>query len=198
MGCKMQKKPSSEEGFRVAETERATLGGGCFWCLEPLFAALRGVVSVQPGYAGGHVSNPSYERVCSGSTGHAEVVEITFGPDQITYRDLLEIFFAMHDPTTPNRQGADVGTQYRSVIFYHSPQQKEMASEVMAALHPDGSWERDTVVTELVPYTAFYPAEDYHRDYYNRNPGRGYCRAVIAPKVEKFRKCFAGRVGTPL
>ncbi|MBF8266845.1 MAG: peptide methionine sulfoxide reductase [Dehalococcoidia bacterium] len=167
--------------------ERATLAGGCFWCLEAVFEQLKGVERVESGYIGGHLPNPSYQQVCSGTTGHAEAVEVSFDPGIISYRELLEVFFAIHDPTTQNRQGPDVGTQYRSAIFYHSPDQETVAREIMARLSASGSWMRP-VVTEVAPFTAFYPAEEYHREYYRRNPGNSYCQAVIAPKVSKFRK----------
>ncbi|MCS7040279.1 MAG: peptide-methionine (S)-S-oxide reductase MsrA [Caldilineales bacterium] len=173
--------------------EVATLGGGCFWCLEAVFDELQGVEDVVSGYAGGHVPNPSYEAVCTGRTGHAEVVQITFDPDIISYRDLLHVFFSIHDPTTRNRQGADVGPQYRSVIFYHSPEQKAVAEEVIAGLDAAGIWGRP-IVTEVVPFRAFYPAEEYHQEYYRRNPFQGYCQVVIAPKVAKFRKQFMDRL----
>lgn len=167
--------------------EVATLGGGCFWCLEAVFRELKGVRRVVSGYAGGHVPNPSYEDVCTGRTGHAEVVQIDFDPAVIAFRDLLDVFFTIHDPTTLNRQGADVGTQYRSVIFHHGPEQERVARDVLAALAREGTWDVP-LVTEVVPFTAFYPAEDYHQEYFGRNPGQGYCRAVIAPKVAKFRR----------
>lgn len=161
---------------------QATLGGGCFWCLEAIFSRLRGVVRVIPGYAGGHVESPSYEQVCTGATGHAEVVRIEFDPEEISYEELLEVFFSMHDPTTPNRQGADVGPQYRSIILYHDQSQRETAERVMADLG-------DSVVTELVPMESFWPGEDYHMDYYRRNADQPYCRTVIEPKLRKlFRK----------
>jgi peptide-methionine (S)-S-oxide reductase len=168
----------------------ATLGGGCFWCLEPVFDDLRGVISVESGYAGGRVANPSYEQVCSGRTGHAEVVQITFDPEQISYADLLRVFFSIHDPTTLNRQGADVGTQYRSIILYHSPEQKETAEAVMRELVDQGIW-TDPIVTELVPFDTFYEAEGYHQEYFANNPRQPYCNIVIAPKVAKFRKHYA-------
>jgi len=169
--------------------ERATLAGGCFWCLEAVYLELGGVESVQSGYAGGHVPNPTYEQVCSGRTGHAEVVQIEFDPATITFRELLEVFFTIHDPTTLNRQGADVGTQYRSAIFYHSPEQKTAALQVMAETAASGIWE-DPLVTKLVPLETFYPAEEYHQDYFRRNPSQPYCRAVVAPKVAKARAKF--------
>ena len=169
--------------------QTATLAGGCFWCLEAVFLELKGVEKVDSGYAGGDLPSPTYEQVCSGDTGHAEVVQVTFDPAVLSYRDLLEIFFTIHDPTTLNRQGADVGTQYRSAIFYHTAEQKATAVAVMAELETQRVWDAK-IVTQLVPYEMFYPAEEYHRDYYRRNPGQGYCRAVIAPKVSKLRKYY--------
>ena len=166
--------------------QTATLGGGCFWCLEAAFSELRGVRNVVSGYAGGR-GPASYEEVCSGRTGHAEVTQVTFDPEEISYADLLDVFFTIHDPTTLNRQGADVGTQYRSVIFYHSPEQKRIAEETMAKLSADRIW-RDPLVTQLAPFTEFFPAEDYHQRYFERNPAQPYCSAVIAPKVAKLRK----------
>jgi len=173
--------------------EKATLAGGCFWCLEAVFLELKGVERVESGYAGGHLPNPSYEQVCTGATGHAEVVQVTFDPAVLPHRDLLRIFFTMHDPTTLNRQGADVGTQYRSAIFYHSPQQKADAEAVIAEIAAAGIWP-GKIVTEVAPLEAFYPAEEYHRDYYRRNPRQGYCQFVIAPKVAKLRKEFFERL----
>lgn len=173
--------------------ELATLAGGCFWCLEAAYDQLRGVERVQSGYAGGSVANPSYEQVCAGHTGHAEVVQITFDPGLISYKDLLEVFFVIHDPTTLNRQGVDVGTQYRSAIFYHAPEQKAEAERVIAELTAAKVWD-DPIVTEIVPLKAFYSAEEYHRDYYRRNPNQGYCQAVIAPKVAKVRKRYFERL----
>lgn len=170
-------------------TETATLAGGCFWCLEAAFQQLKGVSGVRSGYAGGTVPNPTYEAVCTGRTGHAEVTQIEFDPAVITYRDLLDVFFTIHDPTTLNQQGGDVGTQYRSAIFFQSPDQERTARAAIAELEAQHVWD-DPIVTEVVPLTAFYPAEDYHRDYYNRNPSQSYCRAVIAPKVAKLRKHF--------
>ncbi|HJU89336.1 MAG TPA: peptide-methionine (S)-S-oxide reductase MsrA [Gemmatimonadaceae bacterium] len=169
--------------------EIATLGGGCFWCLDAVYRELRGVEKVVSGYAGGAPPNPTYQQVCGGDTGHAEVVQITFDPSVISYRDLLDVFFTIHDPTTLNRQGADVGTQYRSVIFYHSPEQRAEAEAAIGSITADGVWD-DPIVTQVVPAPAFYPAEEYHQDYFRRNPGQGYCRAVIAPKVAKARKTF--------
>ena len=180
----------------MPQREVATLAGGCFWCLEAAFQDLKGVESVQSGYAGGRVANPSYEDVCTGTTGHAEVVQITFDPQIITFDDLLHVFFTIHDPTTLNRQGADVGTQYRSAIFYHSPEQKATAERVIAELQAGKLWD-EPVVTELKPLEAFYPAEEYHRDYYRRNPNQGYCRAVIAPKVAKVRKLYFDKLKQP-
>jgi peptide-methionine (S)-S-oxide reductase len=181
----------------MANLEVATLGGGCFWCLEAAFSELKGVTGVRSGYAGGTVPNPSYEHVCSGTTGHAEVVQIQFDPDIVSFDDLLHVFFTIHDPTTLNRQGADVGTQYRSAIFYHSPGQKAVAVRVIAELQAEGLWNAP-VATELKPLDAFYPAEEYHRDYYRRNPDQGYCRAVIAPKVAKVRKLYFDRLKQPV
>ena len=169
--------------------EIATLAGGCFWCLEAVYLELRGVLGVQSGYAGGHVPHPSYELVCTGTTGHAEVVQVTFDPDEISYRDLLDVFFTIHDPTTLNRQGNDVGTQYRSAIFYHSDDQKAEAERTIAELAAEKVWD-DPIVTEVMPLTEFYPAEEYHRDYFRLHPDQAYCRAVIAPKVAKARKAF--------
>jgi peptide-methionine (S)-S-oxide reductase len=177
----------------MAELEKATLGGGCFWCLEAVFEHLRGVTKVESGYAGGLVPNPSYRQVCNGDTGHAEVVQVTFDPAVLSYRDVLDVFFATHDPTTLNRQGPDEGTQYRSAIFYHSPQQKETAERRIAELNAEGVFDTP-IVTEVVPLTQFYKAEDYHQGYYRQNPGQGYCRVVISPKLAKFRKQFADRL----
>jgi peptide-methionine (S)-S-oxide reductase len=175
------------------ENEVATLGGGCFWCLEAVFEQLRGVTKVESGYAGGHASHPTYGQVCSGATGHAEVVQVTFDPGIISYRDILDVFFATHDPTTRNRQGADVGTQYRSVIFYHSADQKRIAEERIKELDAAGTWDAP-IVTEVVPFREFYPAEDYHQGYYRSNPGQSYCQVVVSPKVARFRKAFADKL----
>ena len=180
----------------MPQHEIATLAGGCFWCLEAAFSQLKGVERVQSGYAGGRVANPSYEQVCAGTTGHAEVVQITFDPQVVSFDDLLHVFFTIHDPTTPNRQGVDVGTQYRSAIFYHTPDQKAAAERVIAELQREHVWD-DPIVTELKPFEAFYPAEEYHRDYYRRNPNQGYCSAVIAPKVAKVRKLFLDKLKQP-
>lgn len=165
----------------------ATLGGGCFWCLEAIFTDLAGVISVLPGYSGGHVENPTYKQVCTNETGHAEVIRITFDGDVINYKELLEIFFSTHDPTTLNRQGGDIGTQYRSVIFYENSEQQRDAREIMTKMAE--LWD-DPIVTELEELKVFYPAEDYHREYFAENPQQGYCQMVIAPKVVKFRKQF--------
>lgn len=171
-------------------TETTTLGGGCFWCLEAVFERLRGVESVTSGYAGGHVEDPTYRQVSGGSTGHAEVVRIRFDPDRITFRTLLDVFFATHDPTTPDRQGADRGPQYRSIILYESDTQREVAEATIAGMEADGIFD-DPVVTQLEPLEAFYPAEEYHQEYYRSNPGQGYCRVVIDPKLAKLRASFA-------
>jgi peptide-methionine (S)-S-oxide reductase len=181
----------------VTRTEVATLAGGCFWCLEAAFQDLKGVEKVQSGYSGGQVANPSYEQVCTGTTGHAEVVQITFDPQAVSYRDLLHVFFTIHDPTTLDRQGGDVGTQYRSAIFYHTPEQKAEAERVIGELQAERVWD-DPVVTELIPFQQFYPAEDYHRDYFRRNPNQSYCRAVIAPKVAKVRKLYLDKLKQPV
>jgi peptide-methionine (S)-S-oxide reductase len=173
--------------------ETATLGGGCFWCVEAVYEQLQGVEKVVSGYSGGPSPNPSYEQVCGGDTGHAEVVQITFDPEMIPFREVLEVFFATHDPTTLNRQGADVGSQYRSVVFYHSPEQKRVAEEVIRDLDGQGLWDA-RIVTEVSPFAAFYPAEGYHQGYYRGNPNQGYCRAVVAPKVAKFRQKFAQKL----
>lgn len=169
--------------------EIATLAGGCFWCLEAVYVELKGVDKVVSGYSGGTVANPTYKQVTSGTTGHAEVVQITFDPQIITYKELLEVFFTIHDPTTLNRQGADIGTQYRSAIYYHSPEQKSIADQVIADLTTAGIW-KNKIVTEVTKLDVFYKAEDYHQNYYALNPDQAYCRMVIEPKVIKFRKQF--------
>lgn len=174
-------------------SEQATLGGGCFWCLEAVFLDLRGVLRVQSGYTGGHVAQPSYEQVCGGQTGHAEVVQVDFDPAELSYADLLKVFFAIHDPTTLNRQGADVGTQYRSAIFTHGPEQEETAKAVIAELEAERLFDAP-IVTQVEPLGVFYPAEEYHQDYFARNPYQPYCLAVVAPKVSKFRKQFIDRL----
>jgi peptide-methionine (S)-S-oxide reductase len=169
--------------------ELVTFGSGCFWCTEAIFQQLKGVETVVSGYSGGYVENPSYEQVTTGRTGHAEVCQIQFDPKQISFEDILEVFFSTHDPTTLNRQGNDVGTQYRSVIFYHSEEQKETAERVKAELDKSRTW-KNPIVTEIVPFKKFYPAEDYHQNYFRNNPNQGYCRMVIAPKLDKFEKVF--------
>jgi peptide-methionine (S)-S-oxide reductase len=171
----------------------ATFGGGCFWCLDASFRQLRGVEKVVSGYAGGKRPNPTYEQVCSGATGHAEVIQITFDANVISYRDLLGVLFTIHDPTTLDRQGNDIGTQYRSVIYYHSPEQERDAKEVIAELEREHVYD-DPIVTELAPYSVFYPAEGYHQDYFNKNPNQPYCAAVVAPKVSKMRKVYFDRL----
>lgn len=167
----------------------ATLGGGCFWCTEAVFRELKGVEKVESGYSGGTVPNPSYEQVCTGRTGHAEVVQITFDPSTISYKEVLEIFFTVHDPTTLNRQGGDAGTQYRSIILYHDNQQKATAEQVIREITAANIWDAP-IVTQLEPFNAFYKAEDYHQEYFENNPGQPYCRIVIAPKVRKFREHY--------
>jgi peptide-methionine (S)-S-oxide reductase len=173
--------------------EVATLGGGCFWCLDAVFRQLRGIEQVESGYAGGLVENPSYRDVCSGMTGHAEVVQVTFDPAVISFRDLLGVFFTIHDPTTLDRQGADVGTQYRSIILYHSEEQRQTAQQVIDELDREQVWD-DPVVTRVAPFTVFYSAEKYHQDYYTRNQNQPYCQIVIAPKVAKLRKAYMDRL----
>jgi len=173
--------------------EVATLAGGCFWCLEAVFDELKGVESVESGYSGGHVESPSYAQVCDGDTGHAEVVQVTFDPQVLSYKDLLTVFFTIHDPTTLNRQGHDVGTQYRSAIFYHDEGQKKVAEEVIHEITAAGIWDAP-LVTEVTPFDKFFMAEDYHQEFFRKNPFQGYCRAVIAPKVAKFRHEFAERL----
>jgi len=171
------------------EKALATFGGGCFWCVEAIFERVEGVSSVTSGYAGGHVENPDYKQVTTGSTGHAEVVQIQFDPEKVSYYELLEIFFKTHDPTTLNRQGADVGTQYRSIILYHSEEQKTQVQEIIRELDAAGIY-RNPIVTQVEPFEQFYSAEAYHQEYFENNPNQGYCRLVIQPKVEKFEKIF--------
>jgi peptide-methionine (S)-S-oxide reductase len=173
--------------------EVATLAGGCFWCTEAIFKQLRGVDAVMPGYAGGHVANPTYKQVCDGSTGHAEAVQIVFDPKAISYLDILHVFFTTHDPTTLNRQGADMGTQYRSAVFTHSDAQAKDAKAVIAEVTREKLYP-NKIVTEVTAFTSFYPAEEYHRDYFARNPEQGYCRAVVAPKVAKFREKYRAKL----
>jgi peptide-methionine (S)-S-oxide reductase len=173
--------------------EVTTLGGGCFWCLEAVYEQLQGVEKVESGYSGGTVKNPTYEQVCSGTTGHAEVVQVTFDPQVIGFRDVLDVFFAIHDPTTLNRQGADVGSQYRSIIFYHSAEQKAVAEQVIHEIGTAEIWD-DPVVTEVVPFEVFYRAEIYHQEYFRRNPKQSYCQVVITPKVAKFRQRYLAKL----
>lgn len=173
--------------------ETATLAAGCFWCVEAVFDDLKGVEDVVSGYSGGHTENPTYKEVCSETTGHAEVVQIKFDPEELSYNDLLHVFFAVHDPTTLNRQGNDIGSSYRSAIFYHNEEQKKIAEEVINKLDDKDIWE-DPIVTEVTEFTNFYPAEDYHQEYFANNPNQPYCAAVVAPKVAKFRKMFLDRL----
>jgi len=175
------------------EINLATFGGGCFWCTEAIFRKLRGVKKVVAGYSGGHAENPTYEQVCTGDTGHAESVQIAFNPEEISYDELLEVFWKTHDPTTRNRQGNDIGSQYRSVIFHHTPDQKKVAESCRDMLEAERIWNRP-IVTEIEEFTRFWPAEDYHQDYYANNPSNAYCASVIMPKVEKFRRVFADRL----
>lgn len=177
-------------------TQLATLAGGCFWCLEAVFEQLKGVTKVTSGYAGGHVPNPSYQAVCTGTTGHAEVVQVSFDPDEISFRDLLGVFFALHDPTTLDRQGGDVGTQYRSAVFYHDDEQRRIAEDLMRELEAEHVFD-DPIVTRIEPLQALYPAEEYHREYYRRNQNQPYCRAVIAPKVAKLRSKYLAKLKQP-
>lgn len=171
------------------KTEIATLGGGCFWCLEAVYDELNGVTDVVSGYSGGHIANPTYEQVCGKKTGHAEVAQVTFDPDVISFKQVLQIFFTVHDPTTLDRQGNDVGPQYRSAVFYHSPEQKETAKEVIQEIEAAQIWD-NPIVTEVTPFDKFYPAEDYHQNYFKKNPFQPYCAFVVAPKVAKFRKQY--------
>ena len=190
----MNYRPSGEENTKeTISTETITLGGGCFWCLEPIFAELNGITDVKVGYSGGNIPNPSYSLVCTGRSGHAEVVQVKYDPQIISLRKLLIVFFSMHDPTTLNRQGADVGTQYRSVVFYHSAEQKQVTEQVIEEIETSKIW-NNPIVTEVTPFSEFFIAEDYHQAYYQKNPYQSYCRAVIDPKVAKFRKHFAGQL----
>lgn len=182
-----------EENMSGQQLETATFGAGCFWCVEAIFQDLKGVQSVKSGYSGGHVKNPSYKEVCTGSTGHAEVTQIEFDPSVISFEDLLYVFWRTHDPTTLNRQGADVGSQYRSIIFYHSDKQKEIAEKSKKETDASDLYS-DPIVTQIEPFAEFYPAEDYHQDYYNLNPNQPYCRLVIDPKVQKFKKKFKDKL----
>ena len=180
----------------ISQTDEViTLAGGCFWCLEAVFEQLQGVQQVVSGYSGGHVPNPSYEQVCGEGTGHAEVVQLHFNPEVISFQELLGVFLSIHDPTTLNRQGPDVGSRYRSEIFYHSPEQKAIAEQVIGELGRSGTWTQP-IVTEITPFESFYPAEEYHREYYRRNPDQGYCQFIIEPKVAKFRKQYLARLRT--
>ena len=181
---------ASSVGQDSVGMERATFGGGCFWCTEAVFSEVRGVIGVQSGYAGGNVINPTYEQVCSDTTGHAEVVQVTFNPSEIEYKQLLEIFFLTHDPTTPDRQGADYGRQYRSIILYQDERQKRIAEEMVTRFNAEHIFD-DTIVTQIAPLEKFYKAEEYHQRYFEKNPNKPYCRIVINPKLGKFRKKFA-------
>ena len=178
---------------QIALSEVATLAGGCFWCIEAVFQEVDGVEGVVSGYTGGTTVDPTYQQVCSDKTGHAEVVQVTFDPAKISYREILEIFFSIHDPTTLNQQGADTGTQYRSAIFYHNERQRDIAEELIGKLNKASLWKKP-IVTQIVPINKFYPAEDYHREYFSRHPEQGYCQMVISPKVNKFRKQWAKRL----
>jgi peptide-methionine (S)-S-oxide reductase len=186
-------KNEAGEKVKMDNLQIATFGSGCFWCTEAIFERLNGVVKVESGYSGGKVENPTYEEVCTGTTGHAEVTQITYNPAIVSYDELLEVFWKTHDPTTLNRQGNDVGTQYRSVIFYHNEEQKKLAEKYKTELDKSGAWD-NPIVTEISPFTNFYSAEKYHQDYYENNPNQGYCAFVIAPKVEKFEKVFKDKL----
>ena len=183
----------SQNDNQQPATEVATLGGGCFWCLEAVFDNLQGVLDVESGYSGGPIPRPTYREVCSGLTGHAEVVQVTFDPAAVSFREILDVFFSIHDPTTLNRQGADVGTQYRSAIFYHSPEQEQIARQTIAELNEAHVWDAP-IVTEVTPFRAFFVAEDDHQEYFERNGSQPYCRVVVAPKVAKFRKEYAAKL----
>lgn len=189
----MTEQMQAEQAKASSQTETATLGGGCFWCLEPIFEELQGVEDVVVGYAGGHVVNPTYEQVCGANTGHAEVVQVRFDPAIISYEDILRVFFATHDPTTLNRQGNDVGPQYRSIVLHHDEAQKKAAEAVIQEINQAGIWGAP-IVTEVEPLDVFYMGEDYHQEYYKKNPWQGYCRVIIAPKVAKFRKQYEARL----
>ena len=187
------KPPIKTAEMATQSYDTTTFAAGCFWCVEAIFEQLDGVITVESGYSGGQVKNPSYKEVCTGTTGHAEVCQIVFDPNVISYIELLEVFWKTHDPTTLNRQGADIGTQYRSSVFYHTDEQRELAEEMKEKLNAAGIW-TDPVITEIVPFQVFYRAEDYHQEYYFQNTSQPYCTAVITPKVEKFRKVFASRL----
>lgn len=193
----MQGAEMADEQKKASSTsELATFGSGCFWCTEAVFQELDGVLSVESGYSGGKVENPTYEQVCTGRTGHAEVVQVRYDPSKVSYAELLEVFWKTHDPTTPNRQGPDVGTQYRSAIFYHNEEQKTLAERLKKELNESGAWNRP-IVTQIVPFEKFYKAEGYHQDYYRNNPSKGYCAVVIRPKMDKFRKVFKDKLKKP-
>jgi peptide-methionine (S)-S-oxide reductase len=194
--AKHQQKGEGKKAMNTNAKETVTLAGGCFWCVEAVFKQLRGVDKVVSGYSGGHVTNPNYKQVTTGATGHAEVIQFDYDPKEISYKELLEVFFTVHDPTTLNRQGADVGTQYRSAIFYHSPEQKAIAEQVIRQINEAKIW-NDPIVTEVTKFDKFYKAEDYHQNYFELNPEQGYCRVVIAPKVLKFRKQFYSKLKKP-
>lgn len=183
----------NQHRLEAEKQEVAILAGGCFWCLEAVFDDVQGVLSVESGYSGGHAAHPDYQQVCSGVTGHAEVVRVTYYPAVISYQEILEIFFTIHNPTTPDRQGADVGSQYRSAIYYLDEQQKKTAQQVIAQIEAAGIWDAP-IVTQVAPFDVFYIAEDYHQEYFKNNPYQGYCQVVVAPKVAKFRQKFAGRL----
>jgi peptide-methionine (S)-S-oxide reductase len=194
LGCGTQATNNiSMEDRNTGKYEQATFGQGCFWCAEAIFKELDGVVKVESGYSGGKTANPTYKEVCSGQTGHAEVVQITYDPSKISYDELLEVFWKTHDPTTLNRQGNDVGTQYRSVIFYHNEEQKRLAEAYKKKLIDEKIWDKP-IVTEISPFTHFYKAEDYHQNYYENNPNQAYCQYVIVPKLEKFEKIFKAKI----
>ncbi|RUO29833.1 peptide-methionine (S)-S-oxide reductase [Aliidiomarina sedimenti] len=186
----------SSNSSDTPDLAHATLGGGCFWCIESAFKEVQGIIDAESGYAGGHIENPSYQQVCNGDSGHAEVVRLSYNPNQISYRELLEIFFALHDPTQLNRQGNDIGTQYRSVIFVHDQQQRSEAEAIIAEMGADQTWP-DPVVTEVAPLPVYYPAEQYHKDYYANNPQQPYCAMVVGPKLAKFKQTFAKRLKQP-
>ena len=188
----MSKQPSEAKNLEVA-----TIAGGCFWCTEAAFSIIRGIERIEPGYTGGSISNPTYEQVSTGQTGHAEAAQIFYDPKVISYREILEIFFTMHDPTSLNRQGADVGTQYRSAIFYHNQTQKEIAEKLIDELNKEGIW-NDPIVTSIEPLRQFYKAETYHKDYYKKHPKEPYCQAVIAPKIAKLQARFVDKIKVPL
>jgi len=190
---KPEEKRAKMENFETSKMDTATFGAGCFWCTEAVFQSLKGVYKVTSGYSGGEKENPTYEEVCAGFTGHAEVNRIIFNPEEISFAELLEVFWRTHDPTTLNRQGNDIGAQYRSVVFYHNAEQKEKAEYYKDKLTKENIWDKP-IVTEITQFSKFYPAEDYHQNYYNNNPGQGYCSLVITPKIEKFRKIFASKL----